>query len=175
MVEAALFAAGKPLSLSDLAAGLNLTQGRIKELIEQLRLEYSARESAIELVQVLENKYAIQVKTEYVGVASNFSKRRELSSSLIKTLAMVAYQQPITQAKIVKIRGLMAYDHIKALKRRGLIKFKPFGRTKILHTTRKFCEYFGLETDEPKEIRVWIEKHLKKEIGETSETSKMVQ
>jgi len=61
----------------------------------------------------------------------------------MKTLALIAYKQPIIQATVVKYRNNKAYDHLKLLLDEGFIKKEPRGRTFTLTTTTKFIEYFG--------------------------------
>ena len=61
----------------------------------------------------------------------------------MKTLAFIAYKQPISQAVVVKYRNNKAYDHLKLLFDEGFIKKEPKGRSFVLTTTTKFIEYFG--------------------------------
>ena len=67
----------------------------------------------------------------------------ELSSAELRTLATIAYYEPIRQSEIVKARGNRAYEQIKTLEELGLISSKPDGNTKVLRLTRKFYDYFG--------------------------------
>jgi chromosome segregation and condensation protein ScpB len=61
----------------------------------------------------------------------------------MKTLALIAYKQPINQSLVVKYRNNKAYDHLKLLLDEAFIKKEPKGRTFVLTTTTKFIEYFG--------------------------------
>jgi segregation and condensation protein B len=63
-------------------------------------------------------------------------------------LALVAYKQPITQSQIVKVIGNRAYDYVKILEQRGMIRTEKHSRTKALIATKEFANYFGLESTE---------------------------
>ena len=63
----------------------------------------------------------------------------------MKTLAIIAYKQPITQSKIVHIRGNKAYDHIKKFSELKLITSKKLGRTKELSLSNDFYDYFSVK------------------------------
>ncbi len=151
LIEAALFAAGKALSLRDLARLSSLTEDEVRALAEELINDYAARQSGIE-VRSFEDKYVMQVRAllarEVVSIAP-----REIDTPLIRTLAIIAYKQPIKQSDLAEIRGNKSYSHVKELERMGLISTKKFGRTKVLATTKGFAEYFGLGSDSPEFVR----------------------
>ncbi|MHC1572802.1 MAG: SMC-Scp complex subunit ScpB [Methanosarcinales archaeon] len=150
LIEAALFVAGEPVSekkLKKIVGSLRKTQRAIEHLI----YEYRERETALEIVE-LDRKYVMQLKPEYSKHVEKIAPR-EISAPALRTLAIIAYHQPITQRELVQIRGNTIYDHIQELNERGLIKARPHGRTKILTTGRNFPEYFNLTTNDPKKIR----------------------
>ncbi|MCL5949843.1 MAG: SMC-Scp complex subunit ScpB, partial [Candidatus Bathyarchaeota archaeon] len=70
-----------------------------------------------------------------------------LSSGPLKTLSYIAYRQPITQKRVIQVRGQHAYGHVKLLKEMGLIMSERSGRSLALKTTDYFADYFGLTTD----------------------------
>lgn len=159
LVEAALFASGAPLSLLEVARVLNTTQERAREVILQLKKEYEQRNSALEVLE-LEGKYVLQLKAEYSELVSQLAPR-EISTPVLRTLSIIAYFQPITQSKVVQIRGNKAYEHIKELLERGLVASEKLGRTKLLRTTPGFAEYFGLEKNDMESIKSKIEQIAK--------------
>ena len=61
----------------------------------------------------------------------------------MKTLAFIAYKQPLMQSNLVKVRSNKAYDHLKILEEKGFVSKEPKGRSYMLRTTKKFVEYFG--------------------------------
>lgn len=159
VIEAALFAAGKVLSVREISALCGLSEQRTAALAEDLSGEYRSRKSGIEIKRLGEG-FAMQVapglSTEVTSVAP-----RELEAPLIRTLAIIAYKQPILQSKLAEIRGNKSYVHARELERMGLISREKHGRTKVLTTTRAFADYFGLSSCRPEHIRRAILKDQK--------------
>jgi segregation and condensation protein B len=159
VIEAALFAAGKVLSLNELSSLCGLPEQRTATLAEDLSGEYRSRKSGIEIKRLGEG-FAMQVapglSTEVISVAP-----RELEAPLIRTLAIIAYKQPILQSKLAEIRGNKSYAHVRELEKMGLISREKHGRTKELSTTRAFADYFGLASCRPEHIRRAILKDQK--------------
>ncbi len=149
IIEAALFASGDPLDIGQLK---NLLKGRnVPELIRQLMEEYETRGSAIEIKEI-EDRFVMQVKPEYAEKVRSFAPK-ELRSPVLRTLAMIAYHQPITVAELVDRRGAATYDHVREIEERGLISAMPHGRTRLLQTTGRFAEYFNLDATDPAAIK----------------------
>lgn len=143
IMEAALFMSPKPLSIEELnsIAKVNSrveTLGMIKELMHF----YNNRKSALEIVESPVG-YQMRVKEEYEDEVQQFAQNSMFSRGVMKTLAMIAYKQPISQSTVIKYRNNKAYDHLKLLLEQGFIKKEPRGRTFTLSTTTKFIEYFG--------------------------------
>jgi segregation and condensation protein B len=153
IVEAALFAAGKPVKVDELAGLLGTrSMEYVEKLVEYLTLEYEERGSSIEVVRVLDDSFAMQLKSDIYDRVQDYSPRSELSPAVLKTLALVAYKQPVKQSEIANIIGTQVYEYVRKLVDRKFIYAYASGRTKILKTTKEFAQYFGFETDEPKEI-----------------------
>lgn len=154
LVEAALFVSGRPLSVKELSKALGIKSlDYLEKLIELIAAEYAERKSAIEIVKVLGDKYVMQVKQEYSQRVIHLMPRPDLRTGELKTLALIAYLQPIEQSKIVKLRGSQAYEHIKKLIEMGLIYAEPYERTKLLGTTQKFAELYGFPENDPMVIK----------------------
>ena len=150
LVEAALFVSGRPLSVKELSKALGIKSlDYLEKLIELIAAEYAERKSAIEVVKVLGDKYVMQVKQEYSQRVIHLMPRPDLRTGELKTLALIAYLQPIEQSKIIKLRGSQAYEHIKKLIEMGLIYAEPYERTKLLGTTQKFAELYGFPENDP--------------------------
>jgi segregation and condensation protein B len=151
LIEAALFAAGKTLSLKDLTRLSGLPEDEVRAVADELIKDYIARQSGIE-IRSFEDRYVMQVRAslarEVISVAP-----REINAPLIRTLAIIAYKQPIKQSDLAEIRGNKSYSHVKELEQMGLINAKKLGRTKVLATTKGFAEYFGLGSDSPEFVR----------------------
>jgi segregation and condensation protein B len=163
ILEAALFAVGHPLDVKELATLVEKTPEHVSELLKSLVDEYKTRETSLELV-VEGGKYVMQVKPAYAEKVQDIAPK-EFETPVLRTLAVIAYHQPVTQAEVVNIRGNKAYAQIAALEERGLIKSVPHRRTKMLTTTSAFVEYFGIETNDPKIIRKMIEKVTKEQVS----------
>ena len=154
LVEAALFVSGRPLSAKELSRALGIRSlDYLEKLIELIAAEYAERKSAIEVVRVLGDKYVMQVKQEYSQRVVHLMPRPDLRTGELKTLALIAYLQPIEQSKVVKLRGSQAYEHIRKLLGMGLIYAEPYERTKLLGTTPKFAELYGFPENDPNIIK----------------------
>jgi segregation and condensation protein B len=151
VIEAALFASGRTLSPKELADLSGLSQERAAALADGLAKEYAARDSGLEIKSIGEG-YSMQVRFGLAGRVLSFAPK-EIEAPLIRTLAIIAYKQPIKQSVLVEIRGNKSYDHVKELEDRGLINAEKFSRTKLLTTTRGFADYFGISSADPQAIR----------------------
>jgi len=143
IMEAALFMSPKPLTLDELNA-IAKTESRLetKAMMSELMSFYNSRKSALEVVE-LPVGYQMRVKEDYEDYVQQFAQNSMFSRGVMKTLAFIAYKQPISQAVVVKYRNNKAYDHLKLLFDEGFIKKEPKGRSFTLSTTTKFIEYFG--------------------------------
>lgn len=151
VIEAALFACGRTLLLRELADLSGLSEQQAGALAEELAAQYAARESGLEIRSIGEG-YSMQVRFGLAGRVISFAPK-EIEAPLIRTLAIIAYKQPIKQSSLVEIRGNKSYDHVKELEKRGLVKAEKFSRTKLLSTTSGFADYFGISSADPQAIR----------------------
>ncbi len=149
LVEAALFVAGRPLSLDELESIVS-SDADVEELVASLIADYQ-QTGAIEIVQHDED-IVMQVKAAYADAVRSIAQR-DLETPVLRTLAVIAYHQPITQSKVAEIRGNKAYGHVHELEARRLIEAERHGRTRMLRTTSTFVEYFGFETEDLEEIK----------------------
>ncbi|MCS3923427.1 SMC-Scp complex subunit ScpB [Methanosalsum natronophilum] len=152
IIEASLFVSGEGLDCTSISKKLNISKDEIKELITSLIQEYDRRETGLEIIQINTDRFAMQVKPKYSKIVSKIAPG-EIKPPVLRTLSMVAYHQPISQADLVDIRGNSVYDHVNELKNRGFINTNPHGRTKILQTTELFADYFGIESNDMTTIK----------------------
>ena len=160
IVEAILFSATEPLSPLSIA---RIAKRGVKEVCEALKVlieEYSSRDTAIEIVKI-RDRYIMRVKPKYQRYVGRFVES-DLDRGCLRTLAMIAVNQPIELSKLAKMRGNRCYEHVKRLEELGLIKAERKGRTKILTTTKDFAVYFGLDTDDPEEIKRLLKSDLER-------------
>jgi segregation and condensation protein B len=153
IVEAALFAAGRPLSLEQLQAlfGENERPDRadLKAAIDALVADFEER--PISLVEVASG-WRVQVREEMSPWLSRLWQDRpaRYSRALLETLALIAYRQPITRGEIEDIRGVSVSSNImRTLMERGWVRIVGHrdvpGRPGMYATTREFLDYFGLK------------------------------
>ncbi len=147
IVHAALYASDRPLSIAELRRLLGTSsETYVVKLLEELKRDLGSS-SPFELVNTAKDAFMIRLKDEYIPKLKGFVRRVKPSRGVLKTLALIAYEQPIYQTKLAKLRGGHVYEHVKQLMTLGFIESKQAGRTKILRTSKKFATYFGLEDD----------------------------
>ena len=148
LLEAALYVAGRPLTLKELGSILKTrSKKKVKNLAKVLMEEYAKRKSALEILELKDERYVLQLKADYTPRVRRLVNRPLLSSGPLKTLSYIAYRQPVSQKKVVEVRGHHAYGHIKLLKEMGLVAGERKGRSTVLRTTEYFADYFGLSHD----------------------------
>lgn len=147
-VEAVLFATGRDMDTEEIAKIIGIGSiGVIKAALTKLSEEYNKRDTALQLYE--ENgKYKLNIKKSYNYLTTKLITDCELDFPTQETLAIIAYKQPILQADIIKARGNGAYEHIHALKEKGLVTSEKSGRTRKLQLTQKFYDYFDVVEDQ---------------------------
>jgi segregation and condensation protein B len=154
IIEAALFSAGTPLSIEEIKESTDIAEKKIKEIITDLIEEYKTRDSALEIAKV-GDKYAMQLRPEYATHVTKFAEM-EIPVKVLKTAALIAYHQPILQRDLFDMVGYRLYEHVKILNELGLIRRRDSGRSKLVTTTERFSEYFGIDTTDREEIKKWL-------------------
>lgn len=153
IVEAALLAAARPLSLDRLLMlfldDQQPSRQQLLDALQQLQQHYAQR--GIELVEV-SSGWRIQVRKKYASWISRLwdEKPVRYSRALLETLALIAYRQPVTRGEIEDVRGVaVSTNIIKTLLEREWIrvvgKRDVPGRPSLYATTRGFLDYFGLK------------------------------
>ncbi len=152
IIEALLFASDSPMSLQQLQAVFPELDAPRKQAIQQaidsICLDYQS--SAIELHQVASG-WRFQVKVDMASwVARLFiQKPPKYSRALLETIAIIAYQQPVTRGDIEEIRGVSVSTYmIDTLLDREWVKVDGHketpGRPALYVTTKQFLDYFNL-------------------------------
>ncbi len=154
IIEGALLAAGKPLTvkrLSELFEESEPRPGRdeIEAALEDLAADYADR--GFEIVEVASG-FRIQVRESLAPWVSRLweEKPQRYSRALLETLALVAYRQPITRGEIEEIRGVAVSTNImRTLLERDWVRVVGHrevpGRPAMYATTRGFLDYFNLK------------------------------
>ena len=145
ILEAALFVSGKILTIEDMARLCSSGNiGVIRKIIEELQKEYETRDSGIEIYES-SGAYGMRVKREYEDKVIHLVPDTDMAPAVLKTLALIAYTQPIKQSEVIKLRGNGAYKYIQKLRDQELIETHKSSRTKVITVTSKFREYFHIQ------------------------------
>src|SRR4030065_2308508 len=148
LLEAALYVSGRPLDLNELCSVLSTrSKKKARKLTDALKQEYSSRSTALEILELKDERYVLQLKADFTPLVRKFVNRPLLSSGPLKTLSYIAYRQPVSQKRVIEVRGQHAYGHIKLLKDMGLVAAERSGRSMALKTEDYFADYFGLLHD----------------------------
>ena len=170
LIEAALYVTGKPLDLKVLGSVVGFrSDEKVRELGRVLKEKYRSDDSALEVLELSDGRFVMQLKPQYVADVKRLATRQLLTPGPMKTLSFIAYRQPITQSYLAKVRGNLAYSHVKQLNEVGLIAEEKMGRTKVLRTTPNFADYFNLSHETPamKKQLEHIFENLKTQKGST--------
>ncbi|MGO2501733.1 MAG: SMC-Scp complex subunit ScpB [Cobetia marina] len=156
IIEAALLAAGEPLTLERLA-GLfdeysSPTKPALREALGRLGERHPADASALELIETASG-WRLRVRQQFSPWVSRLWEERpqRYSRALLETLALVAYRQPVTRGDIEQVRGVTVSSSImRTLVERGWVRVVGHrdvpGRPAVFATTRQFLDDFGLKT-----------------------------
>jgi segregation and condensation protein B len=162
LLEAALYVAGRPLNINELCSVLNTrSKNKTEKYLKVLMEEYAFRNTALEILALKDERYVLQLKADFTPLVKRLVNRPLLSSGPLKTLSYIAYRQPISQKRVIEVRGQHAYGHVKLLKEMGLVAAEKAGRSMSLRTTDYFADYFGLTQD-----TATMKKDLKRIFGE---------
>lgn len=148
IIEAALYLAGRPVQVTELAQVTGLDQSEIGSIIRDLQEKYRQHFSCFEIVELPGKKFVFQIRAEIGESVKEITLQPILTLAELRTLAMIAYQQPILQSTVASVRGQLTYNHVKNLIRNGFVKAIRVKQTLELRTTPMFSDYFGLSQDQ---------------------------
>ncbi|MGC8895437.1 MAG: SMC-Scp complex subunit ScpB [Candidatus Bathyarchaeia archaeon] len=167
LLEAALYVAGRPLNVNELCSVLKTrSKNKVKRLVKELMKAYANRNTALEILELKDERYVLQLKADFTPYVRKFVTRPLLSTGPLKTLSYIAYRQPVSQKRVIEVRGHHVYSHIRMLKEMGLVAAERSGRSTVLRTTEYFADYFGLSHDVAvmkKELKHVFEDYSKQE------------
>ena len=151
VLEGLLFVVGDDgLSLEQIKDILEINFEEIKALIASLQEEYSKSNRGIK-IEFLGNKLKLTTKKEHHLYYQKLLENKEthsLSQAALETLAIVAYNQPLTRIQVDQLRGIASGPMIRKLVAKGFIKEAGRsnlpGRPILYETTSDFLDYFGL-------------------------------
>lgn len=151
MIEAILFASGKSVAFADISDKLNVTTQEIEEALDELRLRYGEDGG----IRLLEFNHKAQLASnpaykDQVSAVLNPIRERELTRTVLETVAIIAYKQPITRTEIEMCRGSNSNYAVDALLTLKLIepcgRKDAVGRPILFATTDEFLKRFKLKS-----------------------------
>ena len=149
-VECMLFAAGDPVPITEIARVLDRSKEETAMLLKEMETQMSSIASGVipmvtdETVQLVSNR----IYFSDVEALLNPDKKKSVSQSIMETLSVIAYRQPVTRADIENVRGVRCDYAVTQLLNMGLIcesghRETP-GRPSLFSTTDRFLRYFGI-------------------------------
>ena len=170
-VEAVLFTVGKFLTIEEIAKACGIgSPGIIKDTLNSLKKKYENEDTPL-MLEEKDSRYKLTLKKQYLPLTQKLISESEFDRPTQETLAIIAYKNPVLQSEVVKIRGNMAYDHIKLLREQSLITSEKKGRTRLLKIAPTFYDYFDIIEDQLKSkfSGIKINEKLEKQIIEAKE------
>lgn len=151
IIEALLFVSSEPLSLKTMCEILGHSEEDVDVLLKEIKADCEKERRGFYLAEIAVG-YAFVTRPEYSAYIERLVKPRlnTLSQAALETLAIIAYQQPITRSEIDEIRGVKSESALGTLLERGLVeeggrKDGP-GRPVLFVTTKAFLQHLGLKS-----------------------------
>lgn len=152
-LEGLLFLSGnKGITIGELIMLLNISEEEINKLIDELITEYTNNNHAFTIIEIAKNYKLVTTKDNYEVYQqyANMEYTDRLSNSALETLAIIAYNQPVTRFFVEETRGVMASHHFKTLLNKDLIKVvgksEEIGKPNLYGTTSEFLDFLGINS-----------------------------
>ena len=152
VIEAVLFAMGESVEISKLSHALEMENKEVKKIVEGMNERYKKEDRGISIVE-LEDSYQLCTKPElyeYLIKVAKAPRKYVLSDTLLETLSIIAYKQPVTRLEIEKIRGVSCNHAVDRLLEFNLIqelgRLDAPGRPLLFGTTEEFLRTFGVKS-----------------------------
>ncbi|MFQ6053638.1 MAG: SMC-Scp complex subunit ScpB [Candidatus Bathyarchaeia archaeon] len=145
VLEAALYAAGRPVGIESLKQAVRTRSDRVvRKLVRELAERYEARGSALEVKELPGDRIVLKLRPKFNAMVRMFTRKPLLTRGPLKTLSYIAYHQPVEQTKVIVDRGNHVYGHLRMMEEMGLIvRERTEGGGVIIKTTPYFADYFG--------------------------------
>ena len=152
IIEGLLFAAGDRLPLEKIAEIIEVDKKTTKSILNNMILNFQNSKRGV-TIREINNGYQMCTKSEYHEYIKKLYQPRQkqgLSQAAFETLAIIAYNQPITKAKIEKIRGVSSGSGVARLIEKNLVKeagrMDAPGKPILYETTEEFLRSFGFKS-----------------------------
>lgn len=151
-IEAVLFTMGEAVEAEKLAAAVDMDVETTRKIVRNMSDKYQAADRGIKIIE-LEGSFQLCTKAEYyenlIKVVSQ-PKKYQLTDTLLETLSIIAYKQPITKLEVEKIRGVSSDHAVNRLVEYGLVgevgRLDAPGRPILFATTQDFLRAFGVQS-----------------------------
>lgn len=152
VIEAVLFAMGDSVELSKLHHVLEIPEAEIRSMIQKMNEAYKRQDRGIYIME-LENAVQLCTKPElyeYLIKVAKAPRKYVLSDTLLETLSIIAYKQPVTKLEVEKIRGVSSDHAVNKLLEFHLVqelgRLDAPGRPLLFGTTEEFLRTFGVKS-----------------------------
>ena len=149
-LESILFVAGDAVALAEIAVALEVDEAELARIVDELA-EEKAKSSGGVLIKRVGDKLQLCSNPEYMPFIDRVLqpvKKTRLSQSMLETLAIIAYRQPVTRFDIEQIRGVQCNYSIAMLIEKGLVarvgRKKSLGNPMLYATSDEFLRHFGI-------------------------------
>lgn len=171
LIEAALFAANRPLTIEELGSlDPDASEAEVRTAVDGLREHYDFDGHAVEVAE-LAGGWQILTRAAFAAAVERTraaQRTPRLSPATLETLATIAYRQPVGRAEIEEIRGVNCGGVLRTLQERGLIEVvgrsEGLGRPLLYGTTALFLELLGLrdlaELPRAEELTIALQPHV---------------
>ncbi len=144
-VEAILFASGRKMKVEEIARLCRVRDAElVKAALKELQQKYEQDNASLVLVGE-GDIWNLTVRERYLPLVQKIVSETELPKSVIETLAVIAWRNPVLQSEVIRVRTNKAYDHIHQLEEMGFITAKKHGRTRELKLGDSFYKYFDMK------------------------------
>lgn len=152
VLEAVLYAMGNSVELSKLADVIDASREETQQLLEDINKKYESEESGL-FIQELDGAYQMCTKPamyEYLVKIAKSPKKYVLTDTVLETLSIIAYKQPVTRLEIEKVRGVSCDHAVNRLIEYDLIhevgRLDAPGKPLLFGTTEQFLRSFGVRS-----------------------------
>ena len=150
IAECMLFVAGEPVLIAEIARAMDMDTAEMKTLLYEMETSYRDEGRGIILLVTDETAQLVSNRkyVEYVEKLLQPEQKKNVSQSILETLAIIAYRQPVTRAEIESVRGVRCEYTIAQLQKLGLInavgRKDVIGKPMLYATTDSFLRKFGM-------------------------------
>lgn len=154
VIEAALFLSGDALPISEISKMINMDKATSRAIVQSLAEKYITEQRGLRIVEINQSYQMCTAAQCFTYIRNQYpsSEKQGMTQTILETLAIIAYRQPITKSQIEEIRGVNADHSVNKLVEKGLVCEKGRsdapGKPILFGTTTEFLRYFGFHSVE---------------------------